>query len=149
MKISNLADYASVLLMALSQTPAQWVSAHALAEATRLPSPTVSKLLKKCVTVGWVRSSRGPHGGYQLCVRLDSITLDRLIEAIDGPIKVTRCIESDDCRLKEGCLSHGHWQLASAQIKNILSSINLGPLKTGAAVSVPVPAFEKPARRAL
>ena len=65
-RISRMTDYATVLLAALAREPAACLSASALAERTRIGTPTVSKVMKILHRGGLVRSTRGLHGGYSL-----------------------------------------------------------------------------------
>ena len=65
LRISKLTDYAVVLATHLATArEAQPVSD--LAVETRIPQPTVSKVLKALTKAGVVVSQRGAHGGYML-----------------------------------------------------------------------------------
>ncbi len=65
LRLSKLADYATVLLVQLGQQDSL-VTATALAGATGVPEPTVAKLLKGLAADGLVASHRGARGGYRL-----------------------------------------------------------------------------------
>ena len=85
LRISRLTDYATVLLAALAREPGQQRTAAALAEATRIGAPTVSKVLKQLQRAGLVTSTRGLHGGYQLARSAEAISAAAISTAGLGP----------------------------------------------------------------
>jgi len=63
LRISRLADYATVLLAALAEQPDRVQTATALAEQTHIAAPTVSKLLKQLQRAKLVTSTRACMAG--------------------------------------------------------------------------------------
>lgn len=92
-RLSRLADYAVLLMSRIANTPDAVHNAIDIAEATGLPTPTVSKLLATLAREGLLKSVRGAKGGYGLAVPSCQISVARIIAAIDGPINITHCIE--------------------------------------------------------
>ena len=66
LRISKLADYATVILARLAAEPERRFTAAQIALETHLAGPTVSKLLKQLHRQGLVLSTRGATGGYLL-----------------------------------------------------------------------------------
>ena len=98
MRLSNLADYAVVTMSAAARhCGGGRTSAAELASETGLPVPTVQKLVSKLTAAGLLRSMRGAGGGLQLARPAAAITLADIIEAVEGPIALTACIEAGDC----------------------------------------------------
>ena len=140
MKISKLADYASLILVCLSDHSGRHVSAHTIAVETHLPLPTVSKLLKQLLGTGLISSTRGPKGGYRLSVPVDEISLVQIVEAIDGPIQLTPCVQPMSCHLQSHCQTSTIWQLAQSRIYHALASIHLSAFnKANHTVALPIP----------
>ncbi len=66
------------------------IQASAIAEHFRLPPAYVAKVLTLLVRGKILRSDRGPRGGFQLARQSDLINFLDIVEAVDGPIHVSR-----------------------------------------------------------
>jgi Rrf2 family protein len=107
MRLSNLADYAVVLMSAAARHCGEpRISAATLSAETGVPMSTVHKLVHLLVKAGLLRSVRGAGGGVKLARPSAAISVADIIEAVEGPIALTSCIESGrhDCAL-EGALA--------------------------------------------
>lgn len=78
--ITKHSDYSIVMLAHLARKPNALVSAKELAEGSKLPYPTVSKLLKLLVKSGILMSIQGSHGGYRLKKSPTEISVASVIE---------------------------------------------------------------------
>lgn len=130
LRISRLTDYAVVLssLLADAQQP---TTVRDLAEASGIPQPTVSKVLKQLTRAGVVRSQRGVHGGYSLARQADKVGVHEIIEAIEGPIAVTECTDEQsdtDCAYETNCGVRANWQRINQAVQRALSGITLGDM---------------------
>src|SRR5260221_6727095 len=99
LKLSKLADYATVLMTAIAADPGRVHNGHELAARTHVPAPTVAKLLKTLARGGLLESERGAHGGYPLTRAPEKLSVAEGIGALEGTIAVTQC--STHCG---GCL---------------------------------------------
>src|SRR3546814_11667380 len=88
-----MTDYGVVVMSQMSRDRGAVATAPDLAEATALPAPTVSKILKMLVKGGLVESRRGVNGGYVLTRRPEDISAAEIIAALDGPDALTGCVE--------------------------------------------------------
>ena len=126
MRLSNLADYAVVTMsQAARHCGGGRVSASELAAETGLPAPTVQKLVSKLVGAGLLRSVRGAGGGLQLARPAAAITLADIVEAVEGPIALTACVEGTDCSVDHDCRVRPHWPLVNATLRSALAGISL------------------------
>ncbi len=66
LRITKQADYGIVLMTHMAGEPERQITAGELAIETRLPAPTVSKVLKMLARQGLLGSHRGVKGGYCL-----------------------------------------------------------------------------------
>ena len=100
-RLSKLADYGIVIVTHLAREPARFQTAPEIAVATQMPQPIASKVLKM-LTRADLLSHRGAHGGYGLARAPGTITVAEVIEALDGPIAITTCLEPtrDDCGIR-------------------------------------------------
>ena len=126
MRLSNLADYAVVAMCAASRhCGGAKTSAGELAAETGLPVPTVQKLVSKLSAAGLLRSSRGAGGGLQLARPAAAITVADIVEAVEGPIALTACIEGTDCSVEHECLVKPHWPVVNEALRGALAAIPL------------------------
>lgn len=135
MRLSNLADYAVVIMSAAARSgDGARVSATILAAETGIPLPTTQKLLGRLASAGLFRSARGGGGGFVLTRPAAEISLADVIEAVEGPIAMTSCVDEarHDCALEGACQVRPHWGPVNNAIKGALSSVSLASL-SGAA----------------
>ena len=97
MRITSESDYALRIITALARH-SEVVDAKTLADETSVTLRFALKILHKLVTDGLVDSYKGVKGGYLLRLSPEEITLLRVIELIDGPIAIVRCLDRE-----EGC----------------------------------------------
>lgn len=127
LKLSKLADYAVVIITALDSHEDELVSASILSQETRLPEPTVAKVLKLLSASNIVTSIRGVKGGYKLSAGIDKISIKDVITALDGPIALTACVEDsgEGCEFAPTCAMHGRWNRVNKAIKEALEAVSI------------------------
>ena len=108
LSLTRRAEYALIAVCHLARGDGQVVSARELARRYELSRPLLTNALKLLTRGGLVRSERGPRGGYALGVAPDAITLERLIEVVEGPVRLVRCVEplaesESECGLLASC----------------------------------------------
>lgn len=146
MRLSSMADYAVVAMVAAARhcgdlreaDGAPVVEARARANAgqlaleTGLPAPTVQKLVSRLVAAGLLTSARGAGGGLSLARDACDISLADIVEAVEGPIALTPCVEgiSHDCAPGLGCIVRPHWPVVNEALRLALSGVPLTRLMT-------------------
>ena len=129
LKISKLADYGSLIMNFLARHPDQCFNASAVAEATRISLPTVSKLLKLLSDAKLLSSIRGSAGGYRLARDIHDISLVELLMAIDGAPALTECsLGAKSCMQNDSCLVKHNWQMINALILKMLKNISVADM---------------------
>ena len=92
MLFSTKAEYGVRLMVELGRQPSSSpVSLSAVADAERLPLSYLEHLVAKLRKAGLVSSTRGAHGGYRLAQPAETITLDQVVEALEGQIAPMEC----------------------------------------------------------
>jgi FeS assembly SUF system regulator len=154
MRLSNLADYAVVIMSAAARAgDGARVSATTLAAKTGIPLPTTQKLLGRLAAAGLFRSARGGGGGFVLTRAADAISLADVIEAVEGPIAMTSCVDEHrhDCALEGACQVRPHWGPVNDAIRGALASVTLESLSTPTSVRAELvealPSFDGPAKK--
>ena len=129
-RLTRLADYAVVLMSHIANSPDSLHNAPDIATETRLPVPTVSKVLKTLARAGLLTSRRGIKGGYKLARAPEKVTIAGIISAVDGPIAVTECIEDapGDCDYETFCPLCGNWQKINSAINQALEQLSLADM---------------------
>ena len=97
-------DYAIRALLHLALAPEEAISCAELAEASAIPKSFAYKILKKMAKAGIVASRSGRAGGFRLNKSPKRIFLREVVETVQGPVTVSRCVldptacaRSDDC----------------------------------------------------
>jgi FeS assembly SUF system regulator len=131
MRLSSLADYAVVMMAAVARhCGGTRTNAAALAEETGIPLPTVQKLVSKLSAAGLLRSVRGAGGGFKLARPAAAMSLADVIEAIEGPIAMTPCVETGkhDCGLEGSCRVQPYWPQVNNAVRGALDGVKLASL---------------------
>jgi FeS assembly SUF system regulator len=131
MRLSHLADYAVVLMTAAARRPAgARLSATELSGETGVPLPTAQKLMGQLAGCGLLSSARGVGGGFALARPAPEISLADIVEAVEGPIALTSCVEhgKHDCALEGACCVQPHWGVVNQAMRGALAGIPLTQL---------------------
>src|SRR5437773_1366764 len=91
-RLTRITDYGIVLMsyFARERDPIMH-SARDVSQASRLPLPTVNKILKILTRNGLLVSHRGVKGGYSLARKPEEISMADIITATEGPVAITLC----------------------------------------------------------
>jgi len=142
MRLSSLADYAVVMMSAAARHCGQGaalaaathkgrkVNATTLAAETGIPLPTAQKLVSRLSTAGLLESSRGTGGGVRLSRPPAAISLADIIEAVEGPIAMTICVDTErhDCALEGACQVRPHMGVVNGAVRGALAGVSLASL---------------------
>jgi len=130
LQLTRGAEYAVRAMTYLARFPEGNVaSLHEIGEAQDIPESFLAKILQSLVRAGLTVSQRGAHGGFALARPAAEITMQQVIEAVDGPISVNHCVLSpEDCARSASCSGHVAWTRAQAQLMDVLGSITLESL---------------------
>ena len=105
MLFSTKAEYGVRLMVELGRQPGSLpVSLSAVAEAERLPLSYLEHLVARLRKAGLVNSTRGAHGGYTLARPAEEITMNQVVEALEGQIAPMECFHETP----EGKVSCSH-----------------------------------------
>lgn len=89
------ADYAVRIVYCLA-TEGKRTDAKRIAQLTGVTLRFALKILRKLVASGIVRSYKGTQGGYEVARPLEELTLKDVIETVEGPYALSRCVDSAD-----------------------------------------------------
>ena len=91
MRVSARAEYAciAVLELAANYHEGRPVRIKSIADAHGIPARYLVQILIQLKGAGYVVSTRGSAGGYQLAKPPEEITLGEIMSAIDGPLRAS------------------------------------------------------------
>jgi FeS assembly SUF system regulator len=131
MRLTSLADYAVVMMAAAARHGGgARLSATLLAEETGVPLPTAQKLMGRLASAGLLSSARGTGGGFRLAREANGISLADIIEAVEGPIAMTTCVDENrsDCALDGHCQVKPHLSVVNGAVRGALQGVSLASL---------------------
>ncbi len=100
----------------------------AISERQKLSLAYLEQLFVKLRRAGLVESVRGPGGGYRLARDAHNIMISAIMEAVEEPVKMTRCHLDDSigCVGDTRCLTHDLWRALGDHIVVFLGGVSLG-----------------------
>ena len=131
MRLTHLADYAVVLMTAAARRESgARLSATELAAETGVPLPTAQKLMGQLAASGLLTSARGAGGGFALSRPAGDISLADIVEAVEGPIALTMCSDSNnhECALDKHCRVKPHIGIVGNAVRGALGAVRLTEL---------------------
>jgi FeS assembly SUF system regulator len=134
MRLSRLADFAVVLMTHMAQHQERVHTASEAALVTRLPAPTVAKVMARLCREGLLTSIRGVKGGYRLAKPAAEISVGAIVNALDGPIALTQCIKLGPgrCEVETVCPSRIGLHRINVAVHKALDDVSLADIVTPA-----------------
>lgn len=141
MRITQEADYALRIACMLEQSGETHESAAEISERTSVSARFTLKILRKLVQGGLVCSFKGANGGYALARNANEITLRDIIELIDGPLAISRCIDDSHQCSREGvdkseCILYHIFCRINDEVADKLGRITIADVADGNADTV-------------
>lgn len=136
MEISRQADYAIRTIIYLANVPhGELVQTREIARSENIPEKYLPTIVRTMARTGLLRTLRGSHGGVSLARPASRITLRDVVEAIDGPVLLNRClIRPGECG-GDGhevlCSLHRFWERMVKEIEQEMDAVNFAELAAG------------------
>lgn len=129
MQLSSKGRYAVMAMADLARySEGNAVPLSAISERQKLSLAYLEQLFVKLRRAGLVDSVRGPGGGYKLADDAHEITISAIMQAVEEPVKMTRCHldNSAGCVGDSRCLTHDLWRALGDHIVVFLGGVTLG-----------------------
>lgn len=92
----------------------------------------LEKLIRKLKKAGFVKSMRGPYGGYMLAKPVEDISVGDVVRVLEGTDAITDCTESNNvcgtCTRAGKCLTQYIWAETSKAMFEKLDSFRIDKL---------------------
>lgn len=136
LRLSKKADYALLAMRHLAANVDRGaVSARELAEAYDIPAELLAKVLQRLVRARLLASHQGIRGGYGLGRAAASISVADVIVAVDGPLTVTACSDTDhSCDQYSKCNIRDPLRRVKDRIVSALTATSVAELAADIAV---------------
>jgi len=127
LKLTKKADYGLIAMKHLAEQPSCGsLSAKEIAEAQKIPSELLAKILQKLVRAKLLVSLQGTNGGYRLARDSRTISAFDVIKAIEGPLFITSCVtHKGECEQTSRCTVREPLQKVSVAIEEVLSKVTI------------------------
>ncbi len=133
LQIARHTDYAVriVLHLACLEEGAQ-ASIAEISEQRILPAFFVRRLIGKLVKGGILITSRGYSGGIRLARPPGEITVLDLVQVMEGPIALNRCLDNNHtCPFAADCPVQKVWAEATRALESTLAAVRFDALAAG------------------
>ena len=126
MRLNKTTEYAIRVLLYLVQHGDSPCSTNTLHQTLDIPYKYLGRLMKNLTDAGFLKSTRGKAGGYQLAKNMTKISLHQVIEALEGVEDFEHCILGlPDCSDTDPCVMHERWGKERERIKKMFTNISL------------------------
>ena len=140
LRLSKKADYALLAIRHMAAHADRGaLSARELAETYDIPPELMAKVLQQLVRSHLLESHQGIRGGYGLARTAATISVADVIQAIDGPLTVTACTDTDhSCDQYSKCnIRDPLWKIKD-RIVSALAATSVAELAADLPPSAPV-----------
>lgn len=131
MKVSTKGRYAvNIMLgMALARKD-EYISLKVIAESQGLSGKYLEQIISILNRAGYVRSERGPQGGYKLTKSPEQYTLGMILRLTEGSFAPVACLEenSASCPNREHCVTVKAWKRINDAMNDAVNGITLADL---------------------
>ena len=127
---SRSAEYAIRAFMHLATVPpGKYAMVKHIAEQSDIPTHFLAKILQQLARKGFLRSSKGPTGGFTLRKPATEISMIELVESIDGLADYQRCPGGmTECNDDQPCGLHDSWKTLRDRIIEYLERTTIAEL---------------------
>ena len=112
------------------------ISAKQISEIEDLSPSFLEQLLANLRKNGIIEGVRGPGGGFRLTKPPDEIRISEIIEALEGPVCVSKCLDpsneeeaADLCERYDNCMAVPLLKKLERDLSEVLDSYKLSDMK--------------------
>lgn len=131
MKISTRGRYALRLMMDIAMNGQnEPVRIKDIARRQEISEKYLEQIVSVLNKAGFVKSSRGPQGGYRLMRAPQEYTAGSILCLIEGSLAPVACMdmEENDCPRHERCATLLLWQKLHEAMKDVIDHVSLADL---------------------
>ena len=129
-RLNRKVEYALMSLKVMTgRRPGELTTAKEIVEVTGCPFDATARVLQIMAQKGILKSEQGSQGGYLLMRDLNKVTVFELIELIEGPIGVAKCMQQEEgCDLKPSCNILSPMAVMNRKLSSFYQTVSIGEL---------------------
>lgn len=131
LELSRKSDYALRAVIYLARISGdRFGRVSEIAKAKDIPQAFLAQILPLLANHGLVKSQQGAHGGYALARSPETISFLDIIESVEGPLRLNKCVEGqhDDCSILDNCEMQHVWTQAQTQMVDFLRGVTMADM---------------------
>lgn len=131
MKISTKGRYALRLMLDLAMNDKEEpVRVREIAGRQEISDKYLEQIISVLAKAGYVKSIRGPQGGYRLVRAPGSYTVGSILRLTEGNLSPVACLEDEVnlCSRQEDCMTLPLWEKLDEAIKSVVDHVTLQDL---------------------
>lgn len=131
MKISTKGRYALRLMLDIALNDAKTpVRIKDIAERQQISDKYLEQIVSSLNKAGFVKSLRGPQGGYRLTKKPEEYTVGMILRLIEGSLAPVACLDDDinNCTRADRCTTLILWEKLYDAISEVVDNITLADL---------------------
>ena len=131
MKISTKGRYALRLMLDIALNDAKTpVRIKDIAERQQISDKYLEQIVSSLNKAGFVKSLRGPQGGYRLTKKPEEYTVGMILRLIEGSLAPVACLDDDinNCTRADRCQTLILWEKLYDAISEVVDNITLADL---------------------
>ena len=131
MKISTKGRYALRLMLDLALNDnGEPVRIRDIAARQEISDKYLEQIISTLNKAGYVKSVRGPQGGYRLTRKPSQYTVGMILRLTEGSLAPVACLESEvnDCPRQDTCATLRLWQMLSDAVSGVVDKVTLADL---------------------
>lgn len=101
-----------------------------ISERQGISNKYLEQIISSLTKAGFVRSLRGPQGGYRLTKRPDQYTVGMILRLMEGSLAPVACLDDEEnlCEREDNCVTLILWKKLDAAIKGVVDTVTLGDM---------------------
>jgi Rrf2 family protein len=128
LRISEAASLGIHAILLISSHDGRRLSTGELAGRLKASSHHLAKVMQRLVKAGFLRSTRGPGGGFELAVSADRVTLLALYRAVEGEFPSQACLFGIPVCEGKGCPLEGMLLKVNRDVREYFETMTIGEL---------------------
>ena len=130
MRVTTKGRYALRLMVELAKHPDNYISLREVSERQQISQKYLEQIIILLARAGFVRSIRGPQGGYNLALDARDITAGMILRVTEGSLAPVACLEEgcDGCARSGDCETLPLWKRLHESIETIVESVTVQDL---------------------
>lgn len=131
MKISTKGRYALRLMIDLATNDdGNPIRIKDVAQRQGISDKYLEQIISVLNKAGYVKSVRGPQGGYTLKKKPEEYTVGMILRLTEGSLAPVACVEeeAEECERQGGCVTYMLWKKINDAVNGVVDTVTLKDL---------------------